>query len=87
MSISSVPGANALVRFPGTTPPTAPAAPAAPAAAAQPAARQPGLWSILSRAERMFFEVPEGTGVLGYGPGGAPTEVAPVVGQQLDVRA
>jgi len=35
----------------------------------------------------MFFEVPEGMGVLGYGPGGAPTEVAPVVGQQLDVRA
>jgi hypothetical protein len=25
--------------------------------------------------------------VLGYGPGGSPTEVAPVVGQQLDVRA
>jgi hypothetical protein len=42
---------------------------------------------VLSRAERMFFEVPEGTGVLGYGPGGSPTEVAPVVGQQLDVRA
>jgi len=81
VTISSVPGASALVRLPGATPPTA------PAAVAQPAAKQPGLWSILSRAERMFFEVPEGMGVLGYGPGGAPTEVAPVVGQQLDVRA
>lgn len=81
MTISGVPGAGGLVRLPGAT------APAAAAAPAQAPARQPGLWSILSRAERMFFEVPEGTGVLGYGPGGARTEVAPVVGQQLDVRA
>ncbi|MDZ4675829.1 MAG: hypothetical protein SGI84_15380 [Gemmatimonadota bacterium] len=81
MTISSIPSAGALVRLPGATPPAASAVPA------QAAGKPPGLWSILSRAERMFFEVPEGTGVLGYGPGGSPTEVAPVVGQQLDVRA
>lgn len=82
--IPSLPPGSALVRL--TPPAPAPPAPAAPHAAA-PVARQPGLWSMLSRAERMFFEVPEGTGVLGYGPGGAPTEVAPVIGQRLDVLA
>jgi hypothetical protein len=83
VTISGISGSGALVRLPGATP----APPSTPPTAASGPARQPGLWSVLSRAERMFFEVPEGTGVLGYGPGGSPTEVAPVVGQQLDVRA
>lgn len=61
-----------------------------PAAAAQgtpQVAREPALWQMLSQAERAFFLAPSGSMTLGYGPGGATTEAAPVVGQQLDVKA
>jgi hypothetical protein len=50
-------------------------------------AREPALWSILSRAERAFFEASSVAGPLSYGPAGAPADAAPALGQHLDIRA
>jgi hypothetical protein len=52
-----------------------------------PPAREPALWTLLSQAERAFFDVPSVARPIGYGPGGAPTEPAPALGQTIDIRA
>ncbi|HPF62777.1 MAG: hypothetical protein KC544_02765 [Gemmatimonadetes bacterium] len=73
-------------------PPIGPAAGAAAprpidrAAAPATPGREPGLWAMLSSAERAFFLAPTEQQAIGYGPGGARTEAAPVLGQHLDVR-
>jgi len=62
------------------------AAPSSPPQAVPPV-REPALWTMLSKAERAFFDVPTLEGPLGYGPGGAPTEPTPALGQTIDIRA
>lgn len=47
--------------------------------------REPGLWAMLSPAERAFFLAPEGQTTLGYGRTGTVTTAAPVLGQHVDV--
>lgn len=47
--------------------------------------REPGLWAMLSPAERAFFLAPEGQATLGYGRAGTVTTASPVLGQHLDV--
>lgn len=77
-----------------TIPGLPPIVPGSAAAAARPLDRpavsspgkEPGLWAMLSSAERAFFLAPADQQALGYGPGGARTEAAPVLGQHLDVR-
>ncbi|MDX2208421.1 MAG: hypothetical protein SFU57_12345 [Gemmatimonadales bacterium] len=49
--------------------------------------REPALWTMLSHAERAFFDVPSLAGALSYGPAGETTGATPTVGQQLDIRA
>lgn len=49
--------------------------------------REPALWTMLSHAERAFFEVPSLASALSYGPAGETTSAAPTVGQQIDIRA
>jgi len=63
-------------------------APRAVAPVAHPQAtppREPGLWAMLSPAERAFFLAPEGQTTLGYGRTGTVTNAAPVLGQHVDV--
>lgn len=72
-------------------PPIAPGAAAAArpldrAAAPNAPGREPGLWAMLSSAERAFFLAPADQQAIGYGPGGGRAEAAPVLGQHLDVR-
>jgi hypothetical protein len=76
----TIPGLPPVV--PGATAPAPPREHAAPPTPG----KEPGLWAMLSRAERAFFLAPVDQEALGYGPGGARTEAAPVLGQHLDVR-
>lgn len=65
-----------------------PVTPTHAAPVAQPAAlppREPGLWAMLSPAERAFFLAPDGQTTLGYGRSGAVTTATPVLGQHVDV--
>lgn len=80
MTIPDSFGAHGAPRAVGSPPATSPPQ-------AVPPAREPALWTMLSHAERAFFDVPALEGPLAYGPGGAPTEPAPALGQSIDIRA
>ncbi len=47
--------------------------------------KEPGLWAMLSPAERAFFLPPDGDAAVGYGRSGRAERPAPLLGQHLDV--
>jgi hypothetical protein len=68
---------------PASPPVVASSRPVAPGAAK---ASEPGLWSMLTPAERAFFLPPDGEAALGYGRSGRAERGAPALGQRVDVR-